>query len=258
MGIRKKISLGFVIIATILFLSSLVAIFEFNRMRNSVSELMGDNLKSVNQSRHMLELTDDNNFLLLGNILRDTSIKLGETVNSNLFEENLKQIKSKFSTTFEYNIADSLLISYNTYISLIEDAPNVMKLSAQDRESWYLNRLTPAYNNLKTYKNQISQISQNALLENSKDLQEGFYRSIMPGIIAVAAGVMLVLLFNYFINLYFISPIMMILKGIRQYKDYRKTYDVKFENDDEIQELNGSIKSILDENKKLNQRKDEA
>jgi HAMP domain-containing protein len=76
----------------------------------------------------------------------------------------------------------------------------------------------------------------------------------MPGIIAVAAGLVLVLLFNYFINLYFITPLMLISKGIKNYRAHKKTYTVQFDNDDEIQELNSDVKSILDENKRLTQK----
>lgn len=62
---------------------------------------------------------------------------------------------------------------------------------------------------------------------------------------------MLVLLFNYFINFYLISPVIMMTKGISSYREFRKNYNVTVENDDELQDLNSSIKDIVDENRKL-------
>ncbi|MPN49736.1 hypothetical protein SDC9_197358 [bioreactor metagenome] len=77
----------------------------------------------------------------------------------------------------------------------------------------------------------------------------------MPGIIAVGAGVLLVILFNYFLNLYFISPIILISRGIKNFREYRKSYNVQFDNDDELQDLNTEVKSIIDENKNLKKAK---
>jgi methyl-accepting chemotaxis protein len=119
------------------------------------------------------------------------------------------------------------------------------------RKEWYKNELEPVYNKLRKYKKELGILTQSALSQNTNELQEGYYRSIMPGIIAVSAGIVLVLLFNYFINLYFISPILLISKGIKNYKEFRKSYNVQFDNDDEIQDINCEVRSIIDENKKL-------
>ena len=254
MGIRRKISLGFVIIGAILFLSSLVAIFEFNRMRYQISGLMQDNIISISTSRHLLELTDEYNFALVSRVLQDSILESKDIVSDNRFAVFISTIKSRFTTDTEVKIADSLSLAYSNYIKIINEAPQIIKLDRNARVKWYFERLSPAYTSLKLHKKQLSTITQQALIDNSKDLQEGFYRSIMPGIIAVGAGILLVLLFNYFINLYFITPVLMVLDGIKKFKMYRKSYNVQFDNDDELQELNSDIKSVLDENKKLTQK----
>lgn len=253
MGIRKKISLGFVIIGTILFLSSLIAIFEFNRMRHHISGLMQDNINSISTSRHLLELTDEYNFALVSRVLQDSIIENKDIINDNRFAVFITTIRSRFTTDIEMKIADSLSIAYSNYISVINEAPEIMKSDRANKIKWYFEELLPAYTQLKKHKKELSTITQQALLDNSKDLQEGFYRSIMPGIIAVGAGILLVLLFNYFINLYFITPILMIHDGIKKFRVYRKSYNVQFDNDDELQDLNSDVKSVLDENKKLTQ-----
>ena len=65
MAIRKKISLGFVVIGTILLVSSAISIYEFVRMRNTVSNLINDNISAINTSRLMLEISDEYNFNLV-------------------------------------------------------------------------------------------------------------------------------------------------------------------------------------------------
>ncbi len=251
MGIRKKISLGFVVIGVILFLSSIIAIFEFNRMRSSVTGLMQANINSINTSRLLMELTDEYNFILLGRVIIDSSIVSSEILYDDRFDKYLSSIKSNFSSEAEVAVADSLAAAYSEYLGVISETRKIMSQDLSVRKDWYENQLKPVYNKLRSFKKQLGILTQEGLAQNTRQLQEGYYRSIMPGIIAVSAGIMLVLLFNYFINLYFISPILLISRGIKNYRDFRKSYDVKFDNDDEIQDINSDVKSIIDENKKL-------
>jgi hypothetical protein len=94
MGIRKKISLGFVVIGAILFLSSVIAIFEFNRMRHSVTNLMTDNINSINTSRLLLELTDEYNFMLLSSVILDSALNSEKALYDDRFEKYIGNIKS--------------------------------------------------------------------------------------------------------------------------------------------------------------------
>ena len=251
MGIRKKISLGFVVIGAILFLSSLIAIFEFNRMRHSVAALMTDNINSINTSRLLLELTDEYNFTLLSTVILDSAMDSQNLIYDKRFENYISNIKSKFVSQSEVSLADSLTFAYNRYLEVIGNASSIMTLKSEERIDWYSNQLVPAYTELRNLKRGLGLLTQGALAENTDQLQEGFYRSIMPGVIAVAAGILLVLLFNYFINLYFISPLLLISRGLKSYKEFNKSYNVVFDNDDELQDLNGEIKTLVDEHKNM-------
>ncbi|OFY44028.1 MAG: hypothetical protein A2X18_07845 [Bacteroidetes bacterium GWF2_40_14] len=251
MGIRRKISLGFVVIAAILFLSSIISVFEFNRMRNSVTNLIRDNINSINTSRMLLEITDEYNFILLSRVIQDPTVKTAEIVYDERFDNYIENIKKNFSSQAEVSIADSLKLAYSHYVDVISQAPGIMLQDMESRSLWYSSELKPVYDNLRIYKKKLGLLTQQALANNTRELQEGYYRSIMPGIIAVGAGLMLVLLFNYFINLYFISPVLLMSRAIKNYKDYNKSYVVTFDNDDEIQEMNGEVKGIIEENKKL-------
>jgi methyl-accepting chemotaxis protein len=256
MGLRKKVSLGFVVIGAILFLSSIIAIFEFNRIRHSVTDLMKDNINSINTSRMLLELTDEYHFMLLSSVIMDSTLNSAEVVYDDRFEKYIGSIKSQFASEAEIATADSLSIAYKRYLAEISSASNIMKLSVNERKEWYNNKLMPVYKNLRNYKRQLGLLTQGALAKNTAGLQEGFYRSIMPGIIAVAAGILLVLLFNYFLNLYFISPILLISRGIKNYKEFNKSYNVQFDNDDELQDLNGEIKTLIEEHKNLKKHRE--
>ena len=64
MAIKRKIAKGFVVIGTILLVSSALSIYEFIRMRDTVSSLINDNISAINTSRQLLEVTDEYNFNL--------------------------------------------------------------------------------------------------------------------------------------------------------------------------------------------------
>ncbi len=255
MGIRKKISLGFVVIGFVLFFSSVIAVFEFNRMRNSVTVLMKSNINSINTSRMLMELTDEYNFILMSRVIVDSTFGSADVLYDDRFDSYIYNIKNNFSSQTEIETADSLALYYSRYLSVISKARNIMTEDTETRKEWYKNELEPVYNKLRKYKKELGVLTQSALSDNTKELQEGYYRSIMPGIIAVSAGIVLVLLFNYFINLYFISPILLISKGIKNYKEFRKSYNIHFDNDDEIQDINCEVRSIIEENKKLKSNK---
>ena len=65
MTIKKKISLGFVVIGSILLVSSAISIYEFVRMRSTVSNLINDNISAINTTRILTEVTDEYSFNLL-------------------------------------------------------------------------------------------------------------------------------------------------------------------------------------------------
>jgi len=251
MGIRKKISMGFVIIGSILFLSSIIAVFEFSRMKSSVTELMTANINSINTSRMLLELTDEYNFILMSRVIIDSSITSAEILYDDRFDSYIANIKGNFSSENEIAIADSLALYYSKYLLVISNSRGIMSAGIDERKEWYENELKPVFTDLRKYKKELGILTQTALAQNTNKLQEGYYRSIMPGIIAVGVGIVLVLLFNYFINIYFISPILLISRGIKNYKEFRKSYSVQIDNDDEIEELNLEVKTIIEENKKL-------
>lgn len=251
MGIKKKISLGFVVIGTILLLSSVIAVYELIGMRRSVSNLITDNIASINTSRLLLEVTDEYNFKLLRGMGADSSATIPDLEHDLRFSNYLTQVKDKFTTESERQAADSILYAYTAYIHIMNHAPYVWQGSYQGRRTWYFDQLYPVYMKLRNYIQILTAVSQTALAENSQNLSESFYRSIMPGVVAVGIGIVLVFLFNYFINFYFISPILAISKGINSYLQHRKSYQVAIDNDDELKELNANVKELIDTNKNL-------
>lgn len=228
-----------------------MAIYEFVRMRNTVSHLVTDNIAAINTSRLLLEVTDEYNFSLLESLGDNTSSVIGAMVDDNRFKDYLTDVKTKFTTEKERAYADSVLYAYTTYVIIMNEAPDIWRDDYNGRRNWYFNRLYPVYTKVREYLQQLTITSQQALAENSTSMTDSFYRSIMPGVVAVIAGIVLIILFNYFLNYYFVNPMLNITRGISEFLQRRKPYFVKIDSDDEMSELNENVKELVETNKRL-------
>lgn len=255
MLLKKKISIGFVILGFILLLSSLIAIFEFITMRRTIEKFVTDDIISINTTRRLLDLADDYNFQLLSTMGDSTytDVNTMPTIGEDdKFIDALKSIRDNFTTMGERDMADSIRYAYVSYAHMLEEAKGVWNLPRyQQKKDWYFERMYPVYSKLRVYIKDLNMSSQKALKENSDRLSEGFYRSLMPCVVAVGIGILLLFLFNYFLNFYFFDPVIKINRALRNYKLTRKTYDVNMDSDDEIEELNENVKDIVREHKTL-------
>ncbi len=251
MGIRKKIFLGFVVIGTVLLLSGVMAIYEFVSMRKTVSILVSDNIASINSSNLLIEVTDEYNLTLLRSMGESQSVAIPDIQRDTRFIDYLTEVMDKYTDVRERNMADSIVFAYTAYIHVMKEAPMVWKGNYQDKRSWYFDRMYPVYMKLRGYIRQLTLLSQEALAENSQNMSHSYYRSLMPCVVAVGIGIVLVFLFNYFINFYFIRPMLLITKGISNYVLYNKSYGVTIDNYDELQDLNQNVTELIDANKKL-------
>lgn len=258
MGIKRKVSLGFVVIGVILLLSSVIAIYEFVSMRRSVYSIMTDNIAGINSSRILLEVADEYNFTLVKSMGVDTVPAIPDVKKDIRFPQYLAQVRAKFTTDSERQMADSVLLAYTAYIHVIKDAAYIWQGDYMARRGWYFNNLYPKYMTLRDYIGKLTFITQKALSDNSEYLTDSFYRSIMPGVVAVSTGMILIFLFNYFINLYFISPLIKISKGIKDFLLYRKTYNYTDISDDDLRDLSQNVKDLIEANRELLKSKQES
>ena len=89
---------------------------------------------------------------------------------------------------------------------------------------------------------------------NSEQFQQGFYRSIIPGVVSVAAGVMLVILMMFYMMVYYVNPIYKMLEKLRNYRDHSMRYNNTVDGDDQLSELNENISDLATENYELKRR----
>lgn len=251
MKIKRKIRSGFVIIAAILLLSSLIAIYEFITMRNNISQLVLINVSSINISDSLQDVCDEYAVNLLESLNDEYKPAIPNVAEDTRFLDQLRNLQGIANNPRELEVADTVKSAFVAYVHMMAQAPHVWLGHYEDRREWYFKSFYPSYVRLGKYIRKLSSTSQELLSENSINLSESFYRSIMPCIVAVCSGIVLIFLFNYFVNYYILTPLIKIGRGISLYLKAGKRYDLKLENDDELAELNDNVAQLIDSNRQL-------
>ena len=254
MGISNKINLGFLVVGFVLVLASLVSIFEIGRIRRSVGDVISVNVENINISSQLLEVTDQNNFALLSQIgiTPDSLLEMQSIYDDARFSRYLEATRTTLTTNQEMALTDSIMFAYAAYMQILNEARSVWQEHGYvQRREWYTKRLYPTYSRLRKYVQDLITLEQELLHQNTQLIQDGFYRSLMPGVIAVASSVLLLFLLSYFIRIYLILPLRQIRLGIKNTLLFKTKYQVKLPSDDELVDLNESITKLCDEHNKL-------
>ncbi len=81
-----------------------------------------------------------------------------------------------------------------------------------------------------------------------------FFRSFIPSMVAVGVGILLILLLWFYLIVFYVRPLDRIVKNLNSYKSFNKKYNVTFDGDDRMSELNDSITELVEENMQLRSR----
>jgi methyl-accepting chemotaxis protein len=168
-----------------------------------------------------------------------------------LYIECLMSISQNLTLPGEDKILDTLRLRYQEFKNRTMALDSLFASeNTGERSIWFNTLYRPVYESFTKEANNLGTINQNTISNNSYKLKDNFYRMIIPLIVAIAVGLLLIILFNYFINYYFISPILKIIQGLKKYSEDKQPYDVKTDTHDEIYELNKEIKSLISHIKK--------
>ncbi len=250
---KGKFILGLSSIAAILMLSSIISVTEYRRMSNYVSDLIASNIKSLNVSLRLATITDDYNLKILA-VIGDESSNVLPEFDGEMFLSHCDSLKRSLTSRRALPVADSVAYAYSAYMLTSLELQNVISSDFIDARGWYFERLQPRFNRLHSDLEALNAAIYEDLEANSETFQESFYRSIVPGVVSVAAGLLLVVLLLFFFLSYFVEPIRRMNAGMTVYRASGKRYFYDFDGDDELAELNGSISEITEENADLKRR----
>ena len=251
--LRGKLAIALSAIAAILLISSIISILEYKRMSSYVSSLIADNINNINVAQKMAEAANDYNLDILAVVGDDKLNKLPD-FNREAFLARCDSLRGTLTAMSLQPLADSVVYSYSAYMLTSLELPDVLLSDFIDTRTWYFDRLQPRYNRLRDDIDAMSSAIYNDLKRNSATFDRGFYRSIIPGLVAVGVGLLLVLMLLFFMMVYYVNPLYKMLANLNNYRSYNKKYSYTFEGDDQLAELNEGITEITGENQQLRKR----
>ena len=252
--LKSKLILSLLSIAAILLVSSTISVMEYSSMSNYVSGLIADDISSINVASKLADMGNAYNLDILEVIGDNTSSSALPSFDDKYFKAHCDSLRMKAAANQAAPLADSVMYSYAAYMLTSLELEDVMQSDFIDSRSWYFERLQPRYDRLRSDLDKLSSSIHQDLAKNSATFDRGFYRSIIPGIVAVGVGLMLVVMLLFFVLAYYVNPLYKMLDGLKAYRLSDKKYTVRFDGDDQLSELNDGISEIAGENQQLRRR----
>ena len=254
LSLRAKLVLALSAIAVVLLMSSLISVLEYRRMSSYVSNLIAQDIRNINVAQQLVDAVDAYNLQVLAVIGDDNLNKLPDFDRKG-FQDHCDSLKAHLGGgDHPVPLADSVLYAYSAYMLASMELEDVIQSSFINSRDWYFTRLQPLFNRLRSYLEQMSADIYEGLRQNSEDFDSGLSRSIVPGFVAVAVGILLVFLFLFYMLVYYVKPLYRMLGSLDDYLQYRRRYTYTFEGDDQLTELNREITELTEENRQLRRR----
>ncbi len=253
LSLRLKIVLSLSAIAVVLLMSGIISFLEYRHMSNYVSELIAGNVNNIHRTQELVSAVDAYNLDILA-VIGDDKLTHVPEFDRAAFLSTCEDLRASLHENGVEELADSVVYAYSAYMLASMELEEVYESSFINTRDWYFNRLQPIFGRLRAYLDHLSSEMYEELEQNSRDFDSGFFRSIIPSIVAVSVGIILVFLLLFFIQVYYVNPIYAMLEALKDYLGYRRRYTYTFDGQDQLSDLNASITELTEENRSLRKR----
>ena len=252
-SMRRTLFLSLGSFAAILLLSGVISILEYRRMSDYVGDLIAANIKSINLSQKLADITEEYNHQMLAVVVQN-DISIMPDFNLSQFNAQADSLKNSFTSQNALPMVDTVSTSFNEFIRTSMKFDEVFLADSVDTGEWFFGTLQPCYNKFRQDMGVLNDNIHEELRRNSADFDAGFYRSIIPGFVSVAAGLVLIMLLFYFIMAFYVNPIYKMSAGVDNYKLSGRRHTYEFDGDDQLANINSGITELIEENIELKRR----
>lgn len=248
MGIKGKIRLGFITIGILLFLSGIISSLELARFNRATHNLLMKSHGSIDVSKQMLDAVQEQNTALL--------LAITDTSKSHVYDSLLAKGSRDFNKAF--STAEGALHDPSQLASIRTAAQYYQNVVGQVTDTtdivWFTDVYKTSYYNLTHAVKEFMVQIQQRTIDYTALLEQNAYRASMVGIIALGAGILLLLVFYFMLNNYFVGPVLKITRALKGYVNSRLPFDVAVSTRDEINSLKEYIAALVAANKKMKQQ----
>ena len=240
-------------IAAVLLLSGIISILEYRRMSDYVSELIASNIKSINLSQRLSDITQEYDQQMLAVVVTN-DISLMPEFDLAHFTDQADSLKASVKSPMGMEMVDTVVVSFDAFMKTSMRFDEVFLADNVNTGEWFFGTLQPRYNKFRNDIDVLNEAIHKDLQNNSADFDAGFYRSIIPGVVSVCAGLLMIFLLLYFIMVNYVNPIYRMSDGIDAYKATGRMFVHTFDGDDQLANVNEGLADLIEENIELKRR----
>lgn len=230
-------------LAVMLAVAGAYSIYELTSISTSVQKLLDDNYKSINAAKQMmeaLEREDSGILLLLSGKWKEGRTTILDAHRN--FEKAFDIASHNVTIPGEKDLVDKINAQYQTYRSSW-DRP-IVGTEYESNPNWYFEKAHQNFTEVKTTVEKLMALNDTAMYQTASTLKNRAHRAVMPGIVAILTALVFTVIFNFFVNLYVVNPILSIIKAIKNFLKSGEPIKLSIETSDELHELAASIVNL--------------
>ncbi len=247
-GLRKRVTVGFLSIAILLFISGVIAFFELNTLSHDTKSILSVNSRKMELAHQMLNTLQTQDMAFVQMTLFGKSDY--DTVCLRTIADLDKTIKTAKHEISNPHMLDSL----SQYLSELKLLTHTISAPAEfdtlridslprvdvDRAAYY-NSYRPIHANIVKSIYSFTTSSFKSIEPRAEQLERNAYRAVAPVLIALVVMIAIVLMLYYFMIIYCVNPIVRLNRSVGDFIVYRLPFTPKSDCRDELAELQDNI-----------------
>ncbi len=248
-GIRKRVSIGFLSIVTLLFFSGMVSLFELGHLSTDAEVILDRSHRNMELAKDMLTaLHDQSRAVAEVSVLDDYS-------GDSRCREGLIKLENSLAAAYDLSKESAHLDSLTVTVTELRRLTGEMLASQSDTlpssfdRVWYEEVYNPVSEKMSKQINDYMSATHEGLTPRAEQLSHNAYRAVMPVLISLIVMIAIVLMLYYFITIYCLNPILAIRKSLAEWLEFRLPFAPKSECRDELLDLKEDIETLINQSK---------
>lgn len=244
---RKKISIGFISLAIVLLFAGAISMYELGRLRNQAQTVIEQNSRNVRLTENMFSALQAQNKAIIEMDLTEAGLP-GQDYYSGCeeFDRSLAEARTTASPA-DLAELDAIESAARAYRTVIDDR---ITAGPQERAEWFRTTYLASYYRLDEAIESYLISPSNSVSARAAMLEDDVYKTITPSILTMLVAIVIVLMFYYFVDRYYVRPLEGIHKSLDNYLKHNIPFNPKFEsNDDELIGMKNLIGELIERKK---------
>ena len=248
-GIRKRVTIGFMSIVTLLFFSGMVSLFELSHLSTDAEAILDNSHRNMELAKGMFSSLHKQNYAVA-----EVAV-LGSASSDSLSREGLIYLENSLAAAYDLSKGGAHLDSLTVTVAELRRLTNEMLAALNDTlpssfdRVWYNDVYMPVSSKVSEQINDYMSATHEGLTTRAEQLDHNAYRAVMPVLISLLVMIAIVLMLYYFITIYCVNPVLSLRKSLADWLAFRLPFAPKSECRDELLELKEDIETLINQSK---------